>query len=74
MYILNEYFFNQSEEVIFRSISLVLKKISDRYYLPRGKSISDLIVKINTLKSNKFTLGRCFIEKINQTVFITSEN
>ena len=73
-YILNKYFFSQSEEVIFRSISLVLKKISDRYYSPRGKSISDSIVKINSLKCKRFTLGGCFIEKINETIFITREN
>ena len=73
-YILNKYFFSQAEEVIFRSISLVLKKISGRYYSPRGKSISDSIVKINYLKCKKFTLGGCFIEKINETVFITREN
>ena len=73
-YILNKYFFSQSEEVIFRSISLVLKKISGRYYSPRGKSISDSIVKINSLKCKRFTLGGCFIEKINETVFITREN
>jgi tRNA(Ile)-lysidine synthase len=74
VYILNKYFFNQSEEVIFRSITLVLKKISGRYYSPRGKSILDSIVKINSLKCKRFTLGGCFIEKINETVFITSEN
>ena len=73
-YILNKYFFSQAEEVIFRSISLVLKKISGRYYSPRGKSISDSIVKINSLKCKRFTLGGCFIEKINETVFITREN
>ena len=72
-YILNKYFFKQSEEVIFRSICLVLKKISGRYYSPRGKSISDSIVKINLTKCKKFTLGGCFIEKVNETVFITSE-
>ena len=73
-YILNKYFFKQSEEVIFRSISLVLKKISGRYYSPRGKSISESILKINSIKCKKFTLGGCFIEKVNETVFITSEN
>ena len=72
-YILNKYFFKQSEEVIFRSISLVLKKISSRYYPPRGKSISDSILKINSIKCKKFTLGGCFIEKVNETVFITRE-
>ena len=45
-YILNQYFIDQPKEVIFRSISLILKKISDRYYSPRVKSISDLIIKI----------------------------
>ena len=73
-YILNKYFFKQSEEVIFRSIPLVLKKISGRYYSPRGKSISGSILKINSIKCKKFTLGGCFIEKVNETVFITSEN
>ncbi len=73
-YILNKYFFKQSEEIIFRSISLVLKKISGRYYSPRGKSISESILKINSIKCKKFTLGGCFIEKVNETVFITREN
>ena len=73
-YILNKYFFNQSEEVIFRSISYVLKKISGRYYSPRGKSISDSMIKINSLKCKRFTLGGCFVEKINETVVITREN
>ena len=73
-YILNKYFFKQSEEILFRSISLVLKKISGRYYSPRGKSISESILKINSIKCKKFTLGGCFIEKVNETVFITSEN
>ena len=74
IYILNKCFFEQSEEVIFRSFSLVLKKISNRYYPPRGKSILDSILKINSLKCKRFTLGGCFIEKINETVFITREN
>ena len=73
-YILNKNFFKQSEEVIFRSISLILKEISGRYYSPRGKSISDSILKINFKKFKKFTLGGCFIEKVNETVFITREN
>ena len=73
-YILNKYFFKQSDEVIFRSLSLVLKKISDRYYSPRGRSISDAILKINSSKCKKFTLGGCFVEKINETVLITREN
>jgi len=73
IYILNKYFFKQSEEVIFRSISSILKKISNRYYPPRGKSIYHSILKMKSLKCKKFTLGGCFVEKINKTVFITRE-
>ena len=73
-YILNKYFFKQSQEVVFRSISVILRKISGRYYQPRGKSIFDSILKINSINNKKFTLGGCFIEKINETVLITEEN
>ena len=73
-YILNQYFIDQPKEVIFRSISLILKKISDRYYSPRGKSISDLITKIKSTRSKKFTLGGCYIEKVNESILITREN
>ncbi len=72
--VLNKYFFKQSEEVVFRSISLILRKISGRYYEPRGKSIANSILKINSTNYSKITLGRCFIEKINETVFISEEN
>ena len=73
VYILNKCFFDQSEEIIFRSFSLILKKIGNKYYLPRGKSISDLISKINGKKFNRFTLGGCYIEKVNETILITKE-
>ena len=73
-FILNKYFFKQSQEVVFRSIAIILRKISGRYYQPRGKSILELILKINSKKNKKLTLGGCFIEKINKTVFISEEN
>jgi len=73
MFILNQSFFIESDEVIFRSIAEILKKISGRYYPPRGKSISNLILKMKSLNHKKFTLGGCFIEKVNNTVFITRE-
>ena len=73
-YIVNKFFFNQPEEVIFRSISMILKLISKKYYAPRGKSILDLVLKIRSGKVNKLTLGGCYIEKYNETVLISSEN
>ena len=74
VYILSKFFFEQSEEVIFRSISLLLKKISGRYYSPRGKSITDSISKISAKNFNKFTIGGCYIDKVNETIFISREN
>ena len=74
LYILSKFFFEQSEEVIFRSFSLLLKKISGRYYSPRGKSITDSISKICSKNHNKFTIGGCYIDKVNETIFISREN
>jgi len=73
-FILNEFFFDQSHEVIFRSLSFLMKLISGKYYVARGKSINDLIEKIqlNRIKA-KVTLGGCFIEKINKTILISRE-
>jgi len=74
IYILNKFFFNQSEEVLFRSISSILKLVSGRYYAPRGKSILDAIYNIKSNKVKKLTLGGCYIEKVNETVLISNEN
>ena len=74
IYILNKLFFNQPEEVLFRSISLILKIVSGRYYSPRGKSILNVIYNIKSNKIKKLTLGGCYIEKVNETVLISNEN
>ena len=71
--ILNQNFFNQSQEVIFRSLSEILNKIGQRYYPVRGKSLSFIISRILDGTLKKSTLGGCFIEKINETVIISKE-
>ena len=73
MFILSNNFFKQSDEVLFRSMSAVLKKISGKYYSPRGKSIYDSILRMKLKNFKKFTLGGCFVEKVSETVFITRE-
>ena len=45
-YILNSDFFNQPHEIVFRSLTGLLKKIGNKYYSPRGKSISKFFDKI----------------------------
>ena len=74
IYILNYNFFDQSHEVIFRSLTNLIQKIGKKYYPVRGKSIDELIEKINKKYFTKVTLGRCYIEKVNETILISQEN
>jgi len=73
-YFLKKRFFYESEEVIFRSFSYVIKHIGNKYYSSRGKSIISVINKIKSSKFQKVTLGGCIIEKINETILITKES
>ena len=66
-------FFYQSQEVVFRSFTEIIKYVGKKYYPTRGKKID----KINQLiKSNsliKITLGGCIVKKVNETVVISKE-
>ena len=71
--ILNDIFFNQPYEVVFRSFSDSLKVIGEKYFTARGKKIDNILKMIekNTLK--KETLAGCIVKKVNQTVIISKE-
>ena len=71
--ILNNDFFDQSHEVVFRSLIIVVKTIGQKYYPVRGKSVSQLMNKIKSSKFTKTTLGGCFIDRINKTILISKE-
>ena len=71
--VLNNNFFNQPHEIIFRSFSDSIKIIGKRYYSARGKKLDSIINKIKDHTFFKGTLGGCIIEKVNQTVIITKE-
>jgi len=72
-YILRHNFFEQPHEIVFRSFSDLLKKIGDKYYASRGKSINRLIYQIQLKKFQKATLSGCIIEKINNSLIIYKE-
>ena len=74
IYILNHNFFDQSHEVIFRSLTKVIQSLGKKYYPVRGKSINELIKGINAKLFSKVTLGGCFIERVNETILISKEN
>ena len=73
-YILNQNFFNQSHEVIFRSLTKIIQLLGKKYYPVRGKSINKLITTISSKLFSKVTLGGCFIARVNETILITKEN
>tara|TARA_B100000131_G_scaffold253576_1_gene247666 strand:+ start:152 stop:1219 length:1068 start_codon:yes stop_codon:yes gene_type:complete len=72
--ILNDIFFRQPGEIVFRSLNQILLFIGGKTNFSRGKKLKSLIQKL-VLKSNKlrFTLSGCLIEKINNSVIIRPE-
>jgi len=74
LFILNKLFFDQSHEVIFRSLTNIIQIIGKKYYPVRGRSVDELIKKIEFSSFTKSTLGGCFIEKVKESVLITTEN
>jgi tRNA(Ile)-lysidine synthase len=71
--ILKENFFSQSKEVIFRSLTELIKIVGKKYYAVRGKKIDKVIDLISTKSSFKVTLGGCLIKKVNETVILSKE-
>ena len=73
MYLLGSKFFNCPSEIVFRSFAKILKEIGKKYYSARGKSILNILEKINGNNFNKLTLSGCIIEKLNNSVIIYKE-
>ena len=71
--ILNDKFFKQPHEIVFRSLSDSLNFVGKKYYSVRGKKIDKIIKDIQKSSFSKSTLGSCLIEKVNQTVIISKE-
>ena len=73
-YILNSSFFEQSHEIIFRTLTKIIQKLGKKYYPARGKSINELIKRIDEKSIIKVTLGGCLIERVSKTIIISKEN
>ena len=72
--ILNTEFFSQPHEIIFRSLSDLIKKIGKNHYPVRGKKIEKLMDEIKQKPSLKLTLGGCILKKVKETVIISKEH
>ena len=71
--ILNKNFFYQPEEVVFRSLTEVLKTVGKKYYPSRGKKVVNLIEQITNDNNFKTTLGNCIIKRVNSTIIVSKE-
>ena len=74
IYILGKNFFDQSHEVVFRSLTKIIQILGRKYYPVRGKSVNELIKQINDKSFSKVTLGGCIIYIVNETILISKEN
>tara|TARA_B100001540_G_scaffold214048_1_gene188874 strand:- start:142 stop:1185 length:1044 start_codon:yes stop_codon:yes gene_type:complete len=72
-YILSNNFFKQPHEIVFRSITNLFKKVGNKYYPPRGKSIDQLLSKIRSGEIKKINISGCILEKINNSFIISEE-
>jgi tRNA(Ile)-lysidine synthase len=72
--IIGKDFFEQSHEIIFRSLTELIQKIGKKYYAARGKSINKLIEGIDKKTFTRASLGGCFVDKINGTILISKES
>ena len=72
--ILNQSFFNNPDEIILRSFSKAILLIGNKKNYPRGKKVVAIVDSLKSSKKNaKFTLSRCIIEKISDSVIIYPE-
>jgi tRNA(Ile)-lysidine synthase len=74
IYILNYNFFDQSHEIVFRSLTILIQRLGKKHYPVRGKSVNELIKKINKDSFTRATLGGCCVERVNKTIIISDEN
>ena len=72
--ILKEDFFDNSYEVVFRSLSDLILFMGKKQNPVRGKKIDNIIDKIENKRLFKETLGGCVIKMVNQTIILTKEH
>ena len=70
---LKKNFFSHSHEIVFRSITEIIKLVGKKYYPVRGKKIEKAIQLIKSNTPLKITLGNCVIKKVNQTIIVSKE-
>ena len=74
-FILNENFFKQPDEIVFRSFSELIQKIGKKSSYARGVKIQNLLKYLRSTNNfKKKTLSGCIIQKFENSVIISPEN
>ena len=71
--ILKKDFFDNSYEVVFRSLSDLIHLVGKKQNSVRGKKIDNILNKIENNRLSKETLGGCVIKMVNDTVILSKE-
>ena len=73
--ILKDDFLKQPDEIVFRSFSELLQKIGKKDTFARGAKVENLLKYLrSTNNGSKKTLSGCIIQKLENSVIISSEN
>ena len=64
---------DNSQDVVFRSLTDLIHLIGKKPNFARGKKIETILSKIKRRKLRKETLGGCVIKMVNHTVILTKE-
>ena len=71
--ILNDMFFQQPDEIVFRSFIEVIQKIGGQDKYSRGKKVISLLNYLKSKNVKKKTLSGCIIQKIGKSIVISQE-
>ncbi len=72
--VLGSNFFNQPDDIVFRSLSNLVLSIGNKNTYPRGKKMIKLVEMLKKLNfKNKLTLSGCVFKKVENTVIISRE-
>ena len=67
-------FFNQPDEIVFRSFSEVIQKVGKRNNYARGAKVDSLLKFLRSSNNySKKTLSGCLIQKLENSVIISPE-
>ena len=73
--ILKDDFLKEPDEIVFRSLSELIQKLGKKNTFARGSKVENLIKYLRSTNNySKKTLSGCIIQKLENSVIISSEN